>query len=97
MNPVPHAVTLSGSNSEMFRGFLAVTIDGAGQRVGSFAAAANSQTTCTVSMHIVFQSQGHRVGVNGQSVPQGSNLPVTTCLITAIIVQSFFFPLIKWT
>ena len=53
INPVPHAVTLIGNNGEMFRGFLAVTTNGAGQRVGRFAASPDGQIACDVSVHSV--------------------------------------------
>ena len=36
-------------NNEMFRGFLVVAWNGAGQRVGSFTAMSNSRTACGVS------------------------------------------------
>ena len=46
---VSHAVSISGMNKEMFRGFLVVAWNGAGQRVGSFTAMSNSRTACGVS------------------------------------------------
>ena len=52
VTPVAHAVTIRGNANEMFQGFLAVAINTATQRVGSFTSGgADSKTTCSVSMH----------------------------------------------
>ena len=61
VTPVAHAVTLRGNANEMFQGFLVVARNDASERVGSFTSGgADSQTTCSVSMHkCLRQSQKH--------------------------------------
>ena len=63
---VAHAVTLAGNNSEMFRGFLIVARNNAGQRFGTYTPMANGRTACDVSysyMHSVpLHAITYRVG-----------------------------------
>ena len=58
---VAHAVTLAGNNSEMFRGFLIVARNNAGQRFGTYTPMADGQTACDVSYSYIHSAPLHAI------------------------------------